>query len=46
MYTIWVDDGDGWFIYKKTNHYPDVEKALAQFDECYYDANFSDEEEE
>lgn len=37
MYVIWVDEGDGWYIYKETDHWPDVQKALDSFDYCYYD---------
>lgn len=42
MYVIWVDEGDGWYIYKETNHWPDVQKSLDCFDYCYYASHFED----
>lgn len=42
MYVIWVDEGDWWYIYKETDHWPDVQKALDSFDYCYYDSHFED----
>lgn len=46
LYVIWVDEGDGFYVYKHTNHWPDVEKALVTFEDCFYDIHTDEEYEE